>query len=407
MDKAAVTLADKLMGLGRKSTVSKSNSGSTSKKPVWGGPCGDGPECGITYSLLSRFLADRERFRLIVVEGLKPEDTFNHRIHYGSMWHVCEEYHSRGGRNAYPSWEQALVAYARDLCMRYRSQQSQIDHWYRVCRAQFPIYIQYWQERYSQHQESRIIRVLEEQVFNVAYTLPSGRVVKLRGKWDGVDAVSSSAGSKTYNDIWLFETKTKGDIRPGQIQRQLSFDLQTMMYVVALEEYYKLASQSDKISYTIRGICYNTIRRPLSGGKGTIVRHKGRNGKGEETKDHFYERVAGYIRTSPDWYFMRWSVNLCQQDIEKFRTQCLNPILEQLCDWWEWIKYAGEDPFLQDASKMPFPTYGIHWRHPYGVYNPLDEGGSSDYDEYLESGSEEGLARVNDLFPELGTSEIA
>jgi hypothetical protein len=42
-----------------------------------------------------------------------------------------------------------------------------------------------------------------------------------------------------------------------------------------------------------------------------------------------------------------------------------------------------------------------HWQHPFGVYNVLDEGGSSDLDNYLESGTEIGLARTTNLYPEL------
>lgn len=36
-------------------------------------------------------------------------------------------------------------------------------------------------------------------------------------------------------------------------------------------------------------------------------------------------------------------------------------------------------------------------------YNVLDEGGSSDMDAMLESGSEVGLQRTENLFPELTT----
>ncbi len=36
-----------------------------------------------------------------------------------------------------------------------------------------------------------------------------------------------------------------------------------------------------------------------------------------------------------------------------------------------------------------------------GISNVLDEGGSSDLDEYLLTGSEAGLERTNNLFPEL------
>jgi hypothetical protein len=43
----------------------------------------------------------------------------------------------------------------------------------------------------------------------------------------------------------------------------------------------------------------------------------------------------------------------------------------------------------------------IHWRHPFGVYDALNEGGSSDLDEYLETGSTVGLEKASTLFPEL------
>jgi hypothetical protein len=43
----------------------------------------------------------------------------------------------------------------------------------------------------------------------------------------------------------------------------------------------------------------------------------------------------------------------------------------------------------------------VHWRHPYGVYNSLDEGYATEYDEYLRSGSMSGLTTVTNLFPEL------
>ena len=52
-----------------------------------------------------------------------------------------------------------------------------------------------------------------------------------------------------------------------------------------------------------------------------------------------------------------------------------------------------------DASSVPYGTF--HWRHPYGVYNPLDEGRMGDLDEYLESGADLGLIRVENLFEEL------
>lgn len=202
--------------------------------------------------------------------------------------------------------------------------------------------------------------------------------------------------------IWLGETKTKGDIDEQQLQRQLTFDLQTMLYLVALQHEYEHSSEMEfPAGVPIAGVRYNVVRRPLSGGKGTIVRHKGSKNKPEETKEHYYNRLRQIIDGSgedapgPGYFFMRWKTEITPSDITKFRKQCLDPILEQLCDWWDWIEKMKGEPFDVKGHG------GIHWRHPFGSINWLDEGGSSDVDAYLETGSETGLRRVDELFTEL------
>ena len=75
-----------------------------SKVEPIGGRIWDGPEeDGITQSLLSRFLVCRERFRILVVDGLKPVDQFSSRIEYGQMWHLCEENLAAGNDYLDPS----------------------------------------------------------------------------------------------------------------------------------------------------------------------------------------------------------------------------------------------------------------------------------------------------------------
>jgi hypothetical protein len=74
--------------------------------------------------------------------------------------------------------------------------------------------------------------------------------------------------------------------------------------------------------------------------------------------------------------------------------------LEQLCDWWEWVK-DNPDPWEKGIISGKAACGGIHWRTPYGFYNVLAEGGSTELDEYLASGSELGLERTSKLFREL------
>jgi len=358
---------------------------------VWKGPEVD----GITQSMLSRFMVCRERFRLLTVEGLKPVDRFNHRIEFGNMWHVCEEYQEG-------DWADKLREYSLQLRARYRESNEQIEKWFNVCLVQFPVYIQYWKE----HETEQVKPLLKEWVFNSPFTLPSGRIVRLRGKMDGVDLVG-----KKQPALYLLEHKTKGEIFQEQLVRQLTFDLQTMLYLTVLKEsWYDREAIVGKLSYQkmkLAGIRYNVVRRPLSGGKHTITRLKNVN-KGkrspngerlpprEESAKEYYGRLRGLISEEPEHYFMRWRVEVTPADLERFKREFLNPILEQLCDWWEAIQECDGEPF-----NAPTPHQGRHWRTPYGFYNVLAEGGSAELDEYLATGSEIGLQRVQKLFTEL------
>ncbi len=403
-------------------------------EPVWKGP----EEDGITISLLSRFLVCRERFRIHAIEGLRPVDSFSHRIEYGNMWHVCEEALAAEKIIHFGSistlWEGPLKDYARELCRRYMTAQDQIDHWYNVCKVQFPIYVEYW----SKHPDVKNrTPLLQEQVFCVPYTLPSGRVVKLRGKWDAVDLInarvpctcgadrtgpSAEAHSKgcpagkphtTYGapGIYIQENKTKGDIDIVKIERQLSCDLQSMFYLISLQRAIEIdTDRSDPEvgvfcefpKNRVSGVRYNVVRRPLSGGKGTIRQHQPtKSNPHGESKESFYARLSGIIKDSPEEYFMRRKVDVLPHDIEKFKRQCLNPILEQLCDWYKIVSKSYERnlspwDYVPKDGKM----YN-HWRMPYGTYSSIIEGTGGDLDAYLETGNEVGLQCVTELFPEL------
>jgi len=198
------------------------------KGPLWEGPEGAGSNGGVTQGLIGRWLVCRERFRLYVVEGLRPADQFNHKLEFGSMWHACEESLAAAAPTRSPNWEHALADYADKLARHYPTQRQQIEHWWNVVRIQFPLYIDYW----KRHPDTLARRpLLQEQVFDVPYLLPSGRTVRLRGRWDSVDLV----GGGDRAGVWLGENKTKGDIREGQIKRQLLFDLQTLFYTIALQ----------------------------------------------------------------------------------------------------------------------------------------------------------------------------
>jgi len=362
------------------------------KLPLWHGPYAATPLGGVTFSMLARFLGCRERFRLHYLEGLRPPHEFNQRIEYGNMWHICEE-ELAAGVPLQVGFFDRLTDYCQKLAKATPLQAEQIQHWYQVCRVQFPIYAEYW----STHPDvTKRTPVLQEHVFDEKYQLLSGRVVRLRGKWDSVDLVEDAEGRRY---IWLQENKTKGSVEQDQLTRQLTFDLQSMLYLCVL-----YATQSPDIealgnaveactdpSDPVKGVRYNVVRRPLSGGKGTIVRHKATKTKPEETHAEYYQRLARVITEDPNHFFMRWNVEVPLTELIRFRHECLDPVLEQLCRWWDTVSKPGVDPF----------STGLHWRHPFGLFNVLDEGGATEYDHYLVSGNEVGLTRVDTLFEEL------
>jgi len=340
------------------------------KCPLWKGPEVD----GVTQSMLGSFLVCRERFRLKVIEGLAEADEFSHALEYGNLWHVCEEH----GKD----YAEPLKAYTKSLCRKYPLQQEQIVHWMKVCKTQFPVYIKHW-KNYNKREKIETLR--SEQVFSVPYKLPSGRAVILRGKWDNV----CTAEKKLH--VW--ENKTKGEIVEQLLTRQLTFDLQTMFYFVAFQEN---TQQGYMENYgDPKGLIYNVVRRPLAGGKGSIRKHQPtKSNPLGETDEHFYGRLQGIIEEDPEYFFMRWKVGISKADAEKFKREFLNPILEQLCQWYDFVT-CNSDPF---SGKGPI---GIHWRHPYGVWNPMDRRRPSEMDDYMASGSELGLVHKDKLFEEL------
>lgn len=361
-----------------------------------------------------------------MIEGLKASEGWNKSLGYGNLWHTCEEALAGGS-----DWKAALKKYAQEQLREYQApnDQTAIDHWYRVCLTQFPEYVAYW----SKHPDVIDRRPLfQEQTFNVPYRLPSGRTVYLRGKFDSVDLVrgtdrkykaDGSIAPMTLKEkadpncygigtgVWLQENKTKGDINEEMLKRQLSsgFDLQTMLYLIALQKLGETTdlgyvseghAASDDPPFPIVGVRYNVIRRPLSGGKGSIKQHQPSKGNpAGETRDEFYERLRrDYIAAEPEYWFMRWNIEISAKDIERFKRETLNPILERLCQWYEvaahWQREGKPEEVFTDSESG-------HFRLPYGVYNVIAEGGMADVDEYMLNGNEVGLCRTENLFPEL------
>ena len=411
--------------------------------PLWEGPSGKGWNGGVTQSLIKSWLSCRERFRIKYVEGWRANEKFNPRMDYGSMWRSCEERFAAGR-----GWESALLAHAQGLIRKYPFQGDEIRHWHQVCKTQFPLYTKWWSEHPEVVERTPL---LQEYAFDVPYQLPSGRIVRLRGKFDGVDLIGNvnktrgrDHGTGAEAGIYLFETKTKGDIDEIEIQRNLTWDIQTMTYLVALESVHHEFAQDvpeGEWCFPIKGVRYNVVRRPLSGGKGSIKQGKGKAGakcskcdatgsftdkktqvtttcpkcegarrigaEPPETDAAFFARLGKVIEgavgqewevgADENYFFRRWKAEIRPGDVDRFRRECLDPILEQMCDWYECVTGCSSDDPFQRCKKHG----SVHWRHPFGAANAIDEYGHTDIDEYVNHGSTIGLVRSEELFSEL------
>lgn len=144
--------------------------------------------------------------------------------------------------------------------------------------------------------------------------------------------------------------------------------------------------------HQLAGVRYNVIKR--SAHKGSAPKKDGTRSKSAaESMIESLEDDIAHGRVN-EW-FSRWKIEVTNDDVEKFKRESLDPILEQLCSWWEVIG-LGKDPF-----DHAWRSAAIHWRHPYGIYNPVLEGGFGEIDTYLQTGSKSGLQQVDVLFPEL------
>ncbi len=99
-------------------------------------------------------------------------------------------------------------------------------------------------------------------------------------------------------------------------------------------------------------------------------------------------------------WFSRFNVEVTEADVERFRQECLDPILETMLDWYDHITGTSSKRSPFDCAPGGSDRM-VHWTHPRGVYNILDENGTSDLDAMLESGSTAGLRQTSVLYPEL------
>jgi hypothetical protein len=305
---------------------------------------------GISYSLLSKFVVCRERFRIATVEMYRSSDRKD-ALDFGTMFHKALELYAGG---------KTTMQITSKLMSLYKDTGIDIMLVRQVALI-IPHYVAYYSSDNFKY-------VSQEEVFDVPYkSQTNGRPIRIRGRWDEVFVRNGK--------LWLQENKTKSDINRLKITQTLPFDLQTMLYC------YTLSVEKKK---PIGGVLYNVIRKP------NLVQ-----GKTESDID-FLNRINEDISKRPDHYFFRSENDLTAKDITDFARTTLFPLIEAVVVWWESIKNDPMNPWVTEDGK-PNPN---HYARPFGVFDPMSIG-LGDFFEYITTGLPHGLVRKETCFPEL------
>jgi hypothetical protein len=161
---------------------------------------------------------------------------------------------------------------------------------------------------------------------------------RLRGMIDGVMVIEVKVRGKTTTEVWLLETKTKGQIDKAMADL-LTFDFQNGFYITAAEILLADILQGKEI----KGVLYNIVRRPM---------HKLADG---ESLPQFTARIAADVAKRPDHFFMRSEIIYPKVERKQFKRE----LLWQLEEFKAWLDgglytYRGQPAGCQGKFHCDF-----------------------------------------------------
>jgi hypothetical protein len=342
-------------------------------KPIWK------LEDGLTYSSLSKWLQCREQFVLSVIEGWTPKK-ISTPLTFGLMFHLCLELHFlKPDHSSKQIAGMATTAIHQDLSSKGALSKEERDTLSQIkgmIHLLYPLYVDYWGPR-----DEEVQWLERESRFRFDHLLHRYRpvitddgtvkrvckdtVIPLRGMRDG--AFRDQSG-----DLRLFETKTKSRIDEQGLLGSLKNDFQTMLYCYSLwVEYSEIPT----------GVLYNVVRRPAQ-----------KFGK-KDTMNSFLKRIKTDVLKRPDYYFLRFAIDITKQDLLKFIEGTLNPVLRSFLDWYEDIDKDHKKRYSSD----------LHYMNPNALTNQY---GRCDLFDMLVRGTRYSYYQREEPFPELAWNKF-
>lgn len=288
-------------------------------EPIW-----DLFKDGVTQGLLANFLLCPEKCRLSSIEGLSQIRTGG-ALAFGSLVHdvLDEVYTAAMEKGDCQDWKKFNLENLQDSLVRKEKQDRAIlnetpgsdiealqmlEENFGMAEGILPGYLEKWGEDFEEAQWVELEKTFEikfEINMNPEHDLDIVELI-IRGKRDG------GFRSKKSNQLWLFETKTKGRVDEDSIMDKLNFDLQVMLYLWSMWKEYGVIPG---------GVVYNIIRKPQ-------LRQK----KSENLRE-FIDRIKEDVKSRPDFYYIRYQSSIVESDLKNWEVEFID-ILRQLVRWY-------------------------------------------------------------------------
>jgi hypothetical protein len=290
---------------------------------------------GVSPTLLSNWKSCREKARLRIL-GWKSRRMRGSMI-FGTLAHaVLERIYGKiqnGKIGTVPS-ESVVLKVCREVEAAWRRDNPRADdeslqemeRQMLLVEAVMPQYFIFWSKDLVRMDWFHLEQFVGDEAKNRSFgKLPSGReaMTHLKGKMDG--AFKSNKDKK--GRLWLFETKSRSvfsDDQQSNLMDILPHECQTTLYLGALQDANK--------GQVPGGVLYNIIRRP------------GLRQKKNESLKAFGARVKATVQAKPDFFFLRFRMELDSKEFAKQRN-FTDALIKDFIAW-----YHGEVPHYLNSD---------------------------------------------------------
>lgn len=250
---------------------------------------------GVTQSMLRDFLGCRKRllYKLMGYRSLTPRSTprFGSMTHYAlsKMYEAMragETNKTKLGKIVTKELEKYVNREAKSASSALLIQE--IEGQSVLVAMILEEYLGFWYERDCKKKWTSL-----ERVFDVDF-----RGFRLRGRWDGGYELDTRSGE----EVWLLETKTKSKVSEDSLELSLALDFQSQFYLTAAG---LILPKPERL----KGVLYNIIRNP------NLYRRV------NENDQDYAERVREDIQKRPAHYFKRFELTYSDKQLRLFQQE--------------------------------------------------------------------------------------